>query len=245
MRIDIITIFPEICDFYFQQSLLKKAQQAGLLKLKAHNLRDFTNDKHRAVDDKPFGGGRGMVMKIEPIARAVKEIEKEFYPLRGKSKASSKKSRIVLFSPRGKEFNQKMATKWAKSDQLILICGRYEGVDERVARNLADEIVSIGDYVLMGGELPALIVAETVARLLPGVVGHSEDLIGERITKSKGFLEYPQFTRPEIFCVDKKGKACPPDSSSKQRCWRVPKVLLSGNHKEIDAWRQKNSKVIE
>ncbi len=238
MKIDIITIFPEICDFYFQQSLLKKAQEAGFLKLKAHNLRDFTVDKHRVVDDKPFGGGRGMVLKIEPLWRAIQSLnlksqisnlkfkDKNFY----KNKA---KRKIVLFSPRGKKFNQKMATRWANLDQLVLICGRYEGVDERVAKHLVDEEISIGDYVLMGGELPALIVAEAVVRLLPGVVGRSEDLIGERITKSKGFLEYPQYTRPEVF-VDKHGKKL-----------RVPKVLLSGNHKEIEAWRQKHSKVIE
>ncbi|MCX6789137.1 MAG: tRNA (guanosine(37)-N1)-methyltransferase TrmD [Candidatus Gribaldobacteria bacterium] len=233
MRIDIISIFPEICDFYFQHSLLKKAQEAGLLQLTAHNLRDFSTDKHRAVDDKPFGGGRGMVMKIEPLYKAVNEIRKEAPSFRGRREPPSKKTKVVLFSPRGKRFNQKMATNWSKLDQLIFICGRYEGVDERVAKNLADEIVSIGDFVLMGGELPALIVAETVARLLPGVVGHSEDLIDERITKSKGFLEYPQYTRPEEF-VTKEGKKL-----------KTPKVLMSGDHKKINEWRLKHSKIIE
>jgi len=229
MKIDIITIFPEICDFYFKQSLLKKAQEAGLLKLKAHNLRDFTVDKRRVVDDKPFGGGRGMVLKFGPLYKAVSNLSKR----KAQSARLKVKRKVILFSPRGKKFNQKMATQWSKLDQLILICGRYEGVDERVAKYLVDDEISIGDYVLMGGELPALIVAETVVRLLPGVVGHSENLVSERITKSKGFLEYPQYTRPEIFTT-KDGKKL-----------KVPKILLSGNHKNIEAWRQKNSKVIE
>jgi len=237
MKIDIITIFPEICEFYFKQSLLAKAQRKGLLKLQVRNLRDFSCDKHRTVDDKPFGGGRGMVLKIEPLWRAIQSLnlKSQISNLKIKKKNSYKnriKSKIILFSPRGKKFNQKMATQWSKLDQLILICGRYEGVDERVAKNLVDEEVSMGDFVLMGGELPALIITEAVARLLPGVVGHSESLIAERITKDKGFLEYPQYTRPEVF-ITKDGKKL-----------RVPKVLLSGNHKEIEKWRAKHSKVI-
>lgn len=228
MRINIITIFPEICDFYFQHSLLKKAQQAGLLRLQAHNLRDFTSDKHRVVDDKPFGGGRGMVLKLEPLWRAI-----QFLNEKCKTKNEKLRKKVILFSPRGKKFNQKMATNWSKLDQLIFICGRYEGVDERVAKNLADEIVSIGDFVLMGAELPALMAAEAVVRLLPGVVGHSEDLIGERITKSQGFLEYPQYTRPEEF-ITKQGRKL-----------KVPKILLSGDHKKINEWRTKHSQVIE
>ncbi|MEK9153293.1 MAG: tRNA (guanosine(37)-N1)-methyltransferase TrmD, partial [Patescibacteria group bacterium] len=140
MRIDIITIFPEICDFYFQQSLLKKAQEAGVLKLKARNLRDFTTDKHKVVDDKPFGGGRGMVLKIEPLYRAIQSLNEKC-----KIKNEKLRKKIILLSPRGKKFNQKMATRWSKLDQLIFVCGRYEGVDERVAKNLVDEVVSIGD----------------------------------------------------------------------------------------------------
>jgi len=249
MTIDIITIFPEMVSFYFKQSLLANAQEAGLLKLQAHNLRDFTVDKHRVVDpvkcrkaaispkaklfnrvdDKPFGGGRGMVLKLEPLYKAVSNLSK-FKVQSSKLKVQRK---VILLSPRGKKFNQKMATRWSKLDQLILICGRYEGVDERVAKHLVDGEVSIGDYVLMGGELPALIIAEAVARLLPGVVGHSEALIGERITKSKGFLEYPQYTRPEVF-ITREGKKL-----------KVPTVLLSGDHKKIEEWRQKNSKIIE
>ncbi len=232
MQIDIITIFPEIFDFYLKQSLLSKAQKKGVLKIKAHNLRDFTKDKHKTVDDKPFGGGRGMVLKIEPIARAVKEFHSLQSSARSETPCKSKKTKVILFSPRGKKFTQKMATKWSKLDQLILICGRYEAIDERVAKNIVNEVVSIGDYVLMGGELPALVAIEAVARLLPGAVGNSEALIRERITKAGGFIEYPQYTRPEVVEIN-------------GRKMRVPKVLLSGNHKEIEAWRAKNSKIIE
>jgi len=226
MIIDIITIFPEIFDFYFGQSLINKAQRKGVLKIKAHQLRDFTSDKHNTVDDKPFGGGRGMVLKFEPIYKSVQTLKSKV-----KSQKSKFRSKIILFSPRGKKFTQKMATNWVKQDQLIFICGRYEAIDERVAKSLATDIVSIGDYVLMGGELPALAVIEAVARLLPGAVGNSEALIGERITKTGGFVEYPQYTRPEIIEID--GKKM-----------RAPKVLLSGNHKKIDEWREKHSKII-
>ncbi|MDD5738318.1 MAG: tRNA (guanosine(37)-N1)-methyltransferase TrmD [Candidatus Pacebacteria bacterium] len=240
MLIDIITIFPEIFDFYLNQSLISKAQKKGVLKIKTHQLRDFTNDKHNTVDDKPFGGGRGMVLKFEPLYKAIQKIKNQ----KLKIKNTNQKLKVILFSPRGKKFTQKMATNWAKQDQLIFVCGRYEAIDERVAKNLATDIVSIGDYVLMGGELPALVAIESVARLLPGAVGNSESLIGERITKTGGFVEYPQYTRPEVVCVDKKGRSCPPNSSTKQKCWRVPKVLLSGNHKKIDEWREKYSKII-
>ena len=237
MLIDIITIFPEIFDFYFSQSLISKAQKKGVLKIKTHQLRDFTNDKHNTVDDKPFGGGRGMVLKAEPIIKALSKLK--IKPARNASHSDAggneklkNKPRVIVFSPRGKKFNQKMATNWAKQSQLIFICGRYEAIDERVAKNLATDVVSIGDYVLMGGELPALVAIEAVARLLPGAVGNSEALIGERITKTGGFVEYPQYTRPDV--VEIKGKKV-----------RVPKVLLSGNHKKINEWREKHSKVIE
>jgi len=231
MRFDIITIFPEIFEFYFQHSILKKAKEKGIIKIKVHNLRDFTTDKHKTVDDKPFGGGRGMILKLEPIYRAVSSLRK-IKNKKSKIKNTNKKSKIILFTPRGKKFNQKMAYKFSKLDQLILICGRYEGVDERVAKYIADEKISIGDYVLMGGDLPALILIETVARLIPGVIGKSE-LLKERITKKKGFREYPQYTRPEVF------------KSKPGVKWRVPKVLLSGNHKKIEEWRKKHSKIIE
>ncbi|MBZ9572954.1 tRNA (guanosine(37)-N1)-methyltransferase TrmD [Patescibacteria group bacterium] len=231
MKFDVITIFPEIFDFYFKHSIIKKAQEKGIIKIRVHNLRDWTLDKHKTADDKAFGGGRGMVVKVEPIFRSVSSLTK-LKIKNEKLKTKKKKVKIVLFTPRGKKFNQKMATQLAKLDQLILICGRYEGVDERVAKYIADQTISIGDYVLMGGELPALVLIETVARLIPGVIGKSE-LLGERITKKKGFREYPQYTRPEIF---------EPKPGVK---WKVPKVLLSGNHKKIEEWRKKRSKIIE
>jgi len=224
LTFNIITAFPEIFDFYLNQSILKKAKEKGIIRIKIHNLRDFSKDSRKTIDDKPFGGGRGMVLKIEPIYKAVKAIQK--------SKTKRKKSKVILFTPRGKKFNQKIAADFSKLNEIILICGRYEGVDERVVKYLCDEKISIGDYVLMGGELPALVVIEAVARLVPGVIGKSE-LLKERVTKKKGFLEYPQYTRPEIFS---------PKAGVK---WKVPKVLLSGNHKEIEKWRTKHSKIIE
>lgn len=200
-----------------KESLTQKALKKGLFKVKIHNLRDFTKDKHRIVDDRPFGGGSGMVMKIEPIFKAVSKLKKP------------KKSKVILFTPRGKKFNQQMAYSWSKLNQIVFICGRYEGVDERVAKYVADEEVSMGDYVLMGGELPAMTCLETIARLIPGVIG-KEGLLKERITKEKGFMEYAQYTRPEVF-QPKKGKK-----------WVVPNVLLSGNHKQIEEWRNKYGK---
>jgi len=223
MIFDIITIFPRIFDSYLKESFIKKAQQKGLIKIRIHNLRDFTTDKRKTVDDRPYGGGLGMVLKIEPIYKAVRFL---------KSKVKSQKSKVILFTPRGKKFNQRMAYSLSKLDQLILICGRYEGVDERVAKYIADMELSIGDYDLMGGELPAMVVIETVARLIPGVLGKPE-LLKERITKEKGFIEYPQYTRPEIF------------SPKKGVYWRVPKVLLSGYHQKIEEWRKKYQKTIE
>lgn len=214
IKFDIITIFPEIFNSYFSESLINRGQRKKLIKVNIHNLRDWTSDKHKTVDDKPFGGGLGMVMKIEPIFKVVKDLKKK------------KKTKVVLFTPRGKKFNQKMAYQFSKLDQIILICGRYEGVDERVAKNIADIELSIGDYDLMGGELPAMIVIESVSRLIPGVLG-KEQLLKDRITKEKGFIEYVQYTRPEIF-----------------NKWRVPKVLISGNHKKIEEWRRKHSKTI-
>jgi len=211
---DIITIFPEIFDSYLKESLINKAQKKKLIKIKIHNLRKYTSDKHKTVDDKPFGGGLGMVMKIEPIFKAVKKIKK-------------KKSKVILFTPRGKKFNQKIAHQLSKYNQLVLICGRYEGVDERVAKHIADMELSIGDYDLMGGEIPAMAVIESVSRLVPGVLGKKE-LLKERITKSKGFIEYAQYTRPEVF-----------------NKWKVPKVLTSGDHKKIEQWRDKHKKIIE
>lgn len=220
MKFDILTIFPKVFEPYFKESLIKKAQDKGLVDINVHDLRGWTKDKHKSVDGRPFGGGLGMVMKVGPIDRAVKNLKKK------------KKRKVVLLSPRGKKFNQKTAYQFSRLDQLVLICGRYEGVDERVAKNIADMELSIGDYVLMGGELPAMIVVETVSRLISGVIGKPE-LLKERITKSKGFIEYPQYTRPEVY------------KSKKGVQWKVPKVLLSGDHKKIEEWKKKHRKVIE
>ena len=234
MKFDIITIFPEIFDSYFSESLIKRALDKGLFKIKIHNLRKWAKDKHKTVDDRPFGGGLGMVMKVEPIYEAVKEVKK---------KNKDKKTKVILFSPRGKKFNQKMAYQFSKLNNLIMICGRYEGVDERVAKYVVDETISIGDYDLMGGELPAMIVVEAVARLIPGVLGKPQ-LLKERITKEKGFIEYPQYTRPPQFFPEKFGRARP-KKNRKSKVWGVPKVLISGHHKKIEEWHKKYGKIIE
>ena len=214
-RIDIISIFPEICSPYLKASILGRAQKKNLLDLRVHNLRDFSKDKHNNVDDTPYGGGPGMVMQVEPFDRAIKKIKK---------KRKKEKIRVVLTSASGKRFTQKDAKRLAKYDQVIFLCGRYEGVDARVEKNLADESLSIGDYVLTGGELPALVMSDAVARMVPGVLGKAESLETESHTV-EGVLEYPQYTKPEIY-----GK------------WKVPPVLLSGDHKKIKEWRKKNSK---
>jgi len=229
LQFDVITIFPEIFDSYLKESFIKRAQQKKLIKINIHNLRRWTKDRHKTVDDRPFGGGLGMVLKIEPIYRAVQSL---------KSKIKNQKSKIILFTPRGKKFNQKTAYQLSKLNQIIMICGRYEGVDERVAKYIADEQISIGDYDLMGGELPSLVVIETVSRLIPGVLGKPQ-LLKERITKEKGFIEYPQYTRPPRFYPKGKFRRARP------KVWKVPEVLLSGNHKKIAEWRKKHQKVIE
>lgn len=220
MKFEIITIFPELFNSYLKESLIKKAQDKKLIEINVHDLRDWTADKHKTVDDRPFGGGFGMVLKIEPIFKAIKQI-----------KGRKKKIKTILFTPRGKQFNQKMAHQLSKEDKIIMICGRYEGVDERV-KKIADIELSIGPYDLMGGEVPAMVLIESISRLIPGVIGKKE-LLFERITKNKGFIEYPQYTRPEVF-EPKKGLK-----------WRVPRVLTSGNHKKIKEWREKHGKIIE
>lgn len=212
MIFDIITIFPNIFTSYFNESIIKRAQQTKLIKINIHNLRDYTTDKHKTVDDKPYGGGPGMVMMVEPIFKAVKALKK-------KHRTSNIEQKIILFSPKGKKFDQKMAKRFSKLERLIMICGRYEGVDERIAKYIADEEISVGEYVLTGGEIPAMIVVDAVSRLIPGVLGK-----GESLEEIKG--SYPVYTRPENF----KG-------------WRVPKILLSGNHKKIEEWREKYKKL--
>jgi tRNA (guanine37-N1)-methyltransferase len=233
IKFDIITIFPEIFDSYLSESLLARALKKKLLKIRIHNLRDYANNKHKIVDDSPFGGGIGMVLKVEPIYRAIQHLTVKCK----ERKIKSKKTKIILLTPRGKKFNQKMAYQLSKLDNIIFICGRYEGVDERVAKNIADIELSIGDYVLMGGELPAMVAIETISRLIPGVLGKPR-LLEERALPldgrgGKGFIEYAQYTRPAEFS--------PKDGIK----WRVPKVLLSGNHKKITEWHRKNRKIVE
>lgn len=209
----VITIFPELfgAGSYTDYSLLKRAKDAGKISVQAHDLRQWGAGIHRKVDDIPYGGGPGMVMAIEPIYKAVKAI----------TKGKTKKSRVILFSTRGAKFDGAAAERLAQYENIILICGRYEGVDERVAKHVADEELSLGDFVLMGGELPAMLVIEAVSRFVPEVLGKLESL--ESVKGS-----YPAYTRPEVF------------KPAKNKEWKVPEVLTSGHHKEIEKWRTEN-----
>ena len=234
MVFDIITIFPDIFKGFIEEGLLGKAIRKGLLEVNIHDLRDWADDKHRTVDDKPFGGGLGMVMKVEPILKAVGELK------RGDD------SRVILFGPGGKKFSQSLAHRLSKVGHLIMICGRYEGVDERVSEYIADEEISIGDYVLMGGEVPAMVVTECVSRLIPEVIG-KEEFLKERIEMDSGVaLEYPQFTRParlnpsEVVSGDLKLKG----KGLEGQEWKVPDLLLSGDHKEIADWKKSHRRII-
>jgi len=232
LKVDVVTIFPDIVEPYLQASILKRGQQAGVLKLAAYDLRAWTSDKHKTVDDKPFGGGPGMVMQVGPFHRALTSLRVR--TKEGKKSATAKKTRVILTSAKGKIFTQRDAERLSKYDRLVFLCGRYEGVDERVAKHLADEELSIGEYVLTGGELPALVMTDAVARLIPGVLGKAESLVMESHTVS-GELEYAQYTRPEKYLVQKKAKG------KKQKLWDVPDILLSGDHKKIEEWRRKKS----
>jgi tRNA (guanine37-N1)-methyltransferase len=220
MIFDIVTIFPEMLDSYFKEGMVGRAIGKKIIKIKAHNLRDWTDDKHRSVDDSPYGGGAGMVMKAEPIYQALRALEVRSKKSEGRKKKSKK---IVLLSAKGKNWNQKMAREYSKLKEVIFVCGRYEGVDERVL-NFIDEEISIGDYVLTGGELGAAVIIDSITRLLPGVLGNAESAVAESHS-AEGVLEYPQYTRPEVFTIGKKKH-------------RVPKVLLSGDHKKIEEWRK-------
>ncbi|MDD5731126.1 MAG: tRNA (guanosine(37)-N1)-methyltransferase TrmD [Candidatus Omnitrophica bacterium] len=209
MRIDIITIFPKMFEPVLGESIIKRAQAKGKIRIFVHDLRDYSSDKHRKVDDRPFGGGSGMVMSVEPIIKAVKAVR-------------SKNSKVILLCPQGKTLNQETAGKIAKFKHIILICGHYEGVDERVKEHLADEEISIGDYVLTGGELPAMVLVDCVARLIPGVLGDKNSLKFESFEGN--LLEYPQYTRPASLGG-----------------MNVPDILLSGNHTEIEKWRREQA----
>lgn len=219
MHFHIITIFPSLFNSYLKEGLIKKGVEKGIFDILIHDLRKWSSDRHSAVDDTPFGGGSGMVMKVEPIYRAVSDLKTE-------------NSKVIFFTPRGKRFSQKKATEFSKIDNLIMICGRYEGVDARVEDCLSDENISMGSYVLMGGEVPAMAVTEAVVRLLPGTVG-KEEFLQERMNDDGSFNEYKQYTRPEVF------------SPKEGVQWRVPKELISGNHKKIEQWKEKRKKIIK
>ena len=210
MRIDIISIFPGMFAPVLNESIIKRAQQKGIVKIYIHDLRDFTLDKHRKVDDRPFGGGSGMVMAAQPIFDAVAKIKKD---------AGTRKPKVILLCPQGKVFKQKSANKFSREKHLIFICGHYEGIDERVRQSLVNEEISIGDYVLTGGELPAMVIVDAVVRLIPGVLGDKNSLNFESFEGN--LLEYPQYTRPASF-----------------RSMPVPEVLLRGDHKKIASWRK-------
>ncbi|HBR17414.1 MAG: tRNA (guanosine(37)-N1)-methyltransferase TrmD [Deltaproteobacteria bacterium RIFCSPLOWO2_12_FULL_43_16] len=212
MRFDILTIFPDFFGSPLKQSILGKAIEKGLIDVGIHNIRDFALDKHNTTDDSPYGGGDGMVMKVEPIVRAVEAVK-------GSRKSEVK---VILTTPQGRQLNQQIAAELAQSSNLIIICGRYEGVDERVKELVVDMEVSIGDYVLGGGEIPALVIVDAVTRLVPGVLG--SDMSARDDSFSEGLLEYPQYTRPESF-----------------RGLTVPDILLSGNHQKIKNWRRRES----
>jgi tRNA (guanine37-N1)-methyltransferase len=221
MKFRILTIFPDVFDSYLNESILKRAQEKKLVKFSTHNLRDWTTDNHHSIDDAPYGGGAGMLMKIEPLYKAItaiKKLDKKIKPV---------KRKVILMAASGKTWNQAMAKKYSKLDEIIFICGRYEGVDARI-KNFIDEEISVGDYVLTGGELPALTIIDSITRLIPGVLGNKESIVEESHSE-EGVNEYPQYTRPEVFKVGTKK-------------YIVPKILLGGDHKKIKEWRTKNQK---
>lgn len=216
LRFDIVSIFPESVRGYAEASILKRAQKEGIIQIEFHQLRDWAMGKHKSTDDTPYGGGAGMVMLVEPFDHCLTDL-KQIEP--------EKKTRTILLSAKGKRFTQREAKRLADYERLILLCGRYEGVDERVAEHLADEELSIGDFVLTGGELPAMVVVDAVSRLLPGTLGNAVSAVTESFSDDIS-REYPQYTKPEVY-----------------RGFRVPEVLLSGHHAAIEAWRKEQSQI--
>jgi tRNA (guanine37-N1)-methyltransferase len=210
MRIDILTLFPEICRAPLNESMMKRAQESGALRLRIHNLREWTTDKHHIVDDSPYGGGQGMVMKPEPVFAAVESLLTD-------------SSKMVLMTQQGRKLDQPMAREFSAEEHLIIVCGHYEGIDHRVVDHLADAEISIGDYVLTNGAIAAVVFVDAVARLLPGVLGHEQSALDDSF--NNGLLEAPQYTRPAEFLG-----------------WKVPEILLSGNHEEIVAWRKSEAR---
>jgi tRNA (guanine37-N1)-methyltransferase len=209
VKIDILTLFPDICRAPLGESIMKRAQKNGIVDLRVHNLRDWTTDKHHVVDDAPFGGGQGMIMKPEPIFAAVEDLRNQA-------------SRVVLMSPAGDRFDQQMATQLSQEPHIIILCGHYEGVDHRVIEHLVDLEISIGDYVLTNGAIAAVVLVDAIVRLLPGALGHEQSAVDDSF--NHGLLEAPQYTRPAEF-----------------RDWKVPEILLSGNHAEIAKWRKEQA----
>jgi len=241
MRIDIITLFPNMFSGPFEESIIKRAQDKSLVKINIHNLRNWAIDKRGTVDDKPYGGGVGMILRPEPIFNAIKDIKKQYNnrttrlqsPEATADGGQVEQSKIILLSASGKPYNQKKAVELSKLDHLILLCGHYEGVDQRVADYLCDEEITIGDYVLTGGEIPAMVIADSVVRLIPGVLEKPAATQNESFSSAEALakadnpqpsLEHPQYTRPENFLG-----------------FKVPKILLSGNHKEIEKWQKEKA----
>ena len=214
MKIDVLTLFPAMFAGPLDESIVMRARETGLLDLKIHNLRDWTHDRHKTVDDRPFGGGPGMLLKPEPLFEAIESLKRE-------------KTRVILMSPAGRKFNQAIAHELAQQEDLLLVTGHYEGFDGRVQEKLADDELSIGDYVLTNGALPAMVVIDAVVRLLPGALGDDESSRDESFSPGMPGLEYPQYTRPAEF-----------------RGMKVPEVLLSGNHAEIEKWRREQTKAL-
>jgi len=211
MRFDIFSLFPEVFDPYLNTSILKRAQEAGALEVEIHNIRSWATDKHHTTDDTPYGGGGGMVIKPEPVFSAVEDIL-----------GTPPECPVILMSPQGRRFTQEIAFELATHDHLAILCGRYESVDERIRQHLVTDSISIGDYVLTGGELPALVIVDAVMRLIPGVLGDPDAFNDD--SHATGLLEYPHYTRPPEY-----------------RGWTIPEILLSGNHAEIDRWRRRES----
>lgn len=217
MRIDIVTLFPEICRAPLNESMMKRAQEKDVVEFHIHNLRDWTTDKHHIVDDAPFGGGQGMVMKPEPIFKAVEALK-----INPKSQTPNPK--VILMSPAGRRLDQRLAADLSRELHLIIVCGHYEGVDHRVIEHLIDMEISIGDYILTNGAIAAVVLVDAVARLLPGTLGHERSAVDDSFSSERLGLEGPQYTRPAEF-----------------RGWKVPEVLLSGNHAEIAKWRKEQA----
>jgi len=212
MRFDVLTLHPVMCDAPLKTSILGRAQREGQISVNVHDLREWAEGKHRQADDTPFGGGAGMVMRVDVVDRGIQAV-------------SGPRARVLLMDPAGRPFTQADAERLSSEEQLVLVCGHYEGIDARVREHLVDEVVSIGDFVLTGGELPAMVVIDAVARLLPGVLGN--DASSQTESFSEGLLEAPQYTRPRVY-----------------RDWAVPEVLLSGHHAKIEAWREAESRAL-